>query len=537
MNNRSLFVYLNNGDIVQINRICIGFRKVERYIANKLKFPLSWLSKWDAINENEKKEILENLSKKSIALNSDEHRRPFCLEDQLVFFKVRKIAETKIGNVFNTMDMSVLRMFYSVYKINKFEEKSISHIKKLYMTILKNCCDYNIKYDTFGTLYHYCRPMFQETLEFINTAEHDDVIKFLQVLEILKDDDRSLFIYKVVKNNDTEFLIKIWIEKIGRLNFDSMGVYEKFIYKFGRAPKIIDKIEQYDKCGIIDANKVLANFKPKKVARLLNNYSIYATIRILDNPEFDGLQDFVFSYPKILEDKVFVSWIKKHKKTKKEYILKIYENYDATYDAICNDASLREVMTIIKKSKGVEECKRIKRKYINFDIAKMVCNIKKTNVTYKNQKAYILDADDPKQVMLGYYTSCCQHLGGAGESAMMYGLLAQNAGFWAIEEKDKIVAQAEIWTGLLDGKEVLVFDNIELANDRDFNLVRKTLEKWLESSSYKNIIMGTGYNVMSHGYDEVEGNLVQPMCNEVPSPYTDTGVCVWLKKGGEVQYV
>ena len=34
VNNRNLFVYLNNGDIVQIDRICVALRKVARYITN-----------------------------------------------------------------------------------------------------------------------------------------------------------------------------------------------------------------------------------------------------------------------------------------------------------------------------------------------------------------------------------------------------------------------------------------------------------------------------------------------------------------------
>ena len=106
-----------------------------------------------------------------------------------------------------------------------------------------------------------------------------------------------------------------------------------------------------------------------------------------------------------------------------------------------------------------------------------------------------------------------QHLGGAGESAMMYGLLAKNGGFWAIEKKGKIIAQAEIWTGVIDEREeVLVFDNIELADDRDFNLIREVLEKWLENSPYKNIVMGTGYNVLTYGYKDVKEDIKILQC-------------------------
>ena len=216
-------------------------------------------------------------------------------------------------------------------------------------------------------------------------------------------------------------------------------------------------------------------------------------------------------------------------------LIDVIENFDCICRFVdIKSATLNEIKKILLEMESLKEFEKVQKKY-NF--SELKCSIENTEVQNGDQLAFILDANSPKQATLGYDTHCCQRLGGAGESAMMYGMLAENAGFWAIEQKNKIVAQAEIWTGLLDGKEVLVFDNIELANDRDFNLIRKTLEKWLENSSYKNIIMGTGYNVLSHGYDFVKSNLVQPKCDLVPNPYTDAKECVWLKKEGEVQYV
>lgn len=105
--------------------------------------------------------------------------------------------------------------------------------------------------------------------------------------------------------------------------------------------------------------------------------------------------------------------------------------------------------------------------------------------------------------MIGYDTNCCQHLRGAGETAMIYGLANPDAGFFVIEDKTsgKILAQAEAWQTADGGK--LVFDNIEFADDRQIDQFAPVLAKWCEEAPYPDVLMGNGYNEMEMVNDNI----------------------------------
>ena len=90
--------------------------------------------------------------------------------------------------------------------------------------------------------------------------------------------------------------------------------------------------------------------------------------------------------------------------------------------------------------------------------------------------AYIMDGQDPRQVMLGYDTNCCQHLNGAGETAMMYGLANPDAGFFVIEDKEtgKILAQAETWECAPEYRSVRTEEiNLQTVFNDDINLANQ----------------------------------------------------------------
>ena len=198
-------------------------------------------------------------------------------------------------------------------------------------------------------------------------------------------------------------------------------------------------------------------------------------------------------------------------------------------------------------SRNEAEMLRIEESYpLDFEFSKAKFELPTLEVEEDNQKAFILEAGDYRMATLGYDTHCCQHLDAAGETAMMYGLMAPRAGFWAIEKNNRIIAQAEVWEGNIvnneyeDAGKVFVFDNIELANDRDVSLIIPILRKWCEQYPYEDIAMGKGYNEVNIGeyIDEDCGYIQQPVCDCIPDPYTDAGVGnkVWLKKGGEVTF-
>ena len=188
-------------------------------------------------------------------------------------------------------------------------------------------------------------------------------------------------------------------------------------------------------------------------------------------------------------------WIANHPNTNIEFLEKVYKNAE---DLILNDrVSIDNIEAQFSNQEALSEVKKIEKAYkkCGFKLENCVCELKKSTTLTERYKAEILEGDDPRQVMLGYDTDCCQHLEEAGESAMMHGLLHPKAGFWVVTKRDsnKVVAEAEVWE--LD-KDTLVFDNIEFANDAEIDQYKEIIGKWILESPYKNIIMGCGYNAL-----------------------------------------
>ena len=163
---------------------------------------------------------------------------------------------------------------------------------------------------------------------------------------------------------------------------------------------------------------------------------------------------------------------------------------------ITPEMSTAEVRSLIINYQGIDEMKNIEAEYSDFDFNEAVFDLKFCDVELGNLHAGIMKPGDTRMAILGQATDCCQHLGSAGESAMMYGLVYEHAGFWIIEDKNKhkILAQAEIWE---KDPNTLIFDNIEFADDRDVSQFSELIGLWAEKSQYENIYMGTGYNELA----------------------------------------
>lgn len=574
-----LFIYHKNGNISQINESVYGIEEVEKKLSNMIGIPYKWFDSYVYATENEREFMKKKVEKGEYIYNIGRDKESiwqFSYEDNKIFWEMQKAGFVQSAGGISEQKMDELKLLFYVFKkdknaVNDIQLKNWYHLQSFSRN--GHPCQ---NAEDLGQLYYYSRPLFEEALRFFGRNRANIEI-CCYILNRLFEEDKTRFIKKCCqeykkyeitivfhalkrleyKNNFKKILFNVesldsilkeakWRhatnidmtckDKSWYHNEKKRDLLEKeFLEKFNRVPKLIEEI-----CCFNEDEKMVEKFSPKTFARLLNEYSVYGATKIIGNPKLEGLPEVLFQYSEIiLKDNKIFSWLIKHKKTNVSTLIDVCKYYDFIKERINEDSTLKEVLSILQENKAFEECNKIKRYYTAFNITEVACDIEKTDVTYKNQKAFILDANDPRQVMLGYDTHCCQHLGGAGESAMMYGLLAKNAGFWAIEKKGKIIAQAEIWTGVIDKKEeVLVFDNIELSDDRDFELIREVLEKWLESSPYKNIVMGTGYNVLTYGYKEVKEDIIQPYCEELyGQPYTDTDTCVWLKKGGEVQYV
>ena len=316
-----------------------------------------------------------------------------------------------------------------------------------------------------------------------------------------------------------------------------------FLKNFGRIPGICSNIQavcehivEYDAWGKDVWDKMVERFDVKMCKKLLKCYSPETTAKIL---YYD--KRFVnVTLEKGIVSKLFdnyskkkANWIYKNQKVNIDLINEVISGhhiYDLTQD-------LNSIKQQVKMHEALTEAQRFELKY-NFNINKdYKCLITQNEIWHNTQHAFLIE--DERIVMLGKYTSCCQRMGEAGETAMAYGIICKTAGFWVIEERNHIIAQAEIWLGQLNGKEVLVFDNIETANCRQLSKIVGTLKQWCQESLYPNIIMGIGYNDICDFSDfkMASGTLVQPECISVPHPYTDTkNGCVWLKRNGHLSF-
>lgn len=540
------------------------------------KVPKSWKDKWFDLSP-EKKSIYRDRYEKGDYVYVSDNRGGLEINEAFWFLKDEGLEYFSDPNYINE---DFILYYYEIY--NKNKNADIESARDWWSglqdwTYFTDRCKVDPK--GLGRLYTICFKIdIEKCLSYFKKLYIDELNCIVKILKFIRDEDINIFIeslindaidifdisivinifeknwkgksnpvslkglFSIIKqakwahhiNNESIIENKVWYSKECHIK---EKMEELFLDKFGRCPKIIDSIYIFSIVNNINYREIVDRFNVKSIKKLIDQYGVSIALYInYLRPELNGLdKEMIDSIKSRNLSNDSIQWILNHKKTSRELLLEIIRNMKWISKVVdIKSATLDEIKKALNEKRSLKEYIKIKEKYL---FSELQCSIKNTEVQNENQFAFILDANSPKQTTLGYDTHCCQRLGGAGESAMMYGMLAENAGFWAIEQKHKVVAQAEIWLGLLDNKEVLVFDNIELANNRDFNLIRRTLEKWLEASPYQNIIMGTGCNELSDEYCIVKGTLVQPKCDLVPNPYTDAKECVWLKRGGEVQYV
>ena len=242
------------------------------------------------------------------------------------------------------------------------------------------------------------------------------------------------------------------------------------------------------------------------------------------------------------------AWIADHPDVSASLVHDIVKYRDQV--CITKDMNVTAVQEQLSINQARMEVANIEHQYQGFHLSECICNLPKTEVTLGRYKAYIMEGDDPRQVMLGYDTDCCQHYDGAGESAMMYGLINPDAGFFVIEDTKtgRILAQAETWQDT-DGRR-LVFDNIEFADDRQVSQFAPVLSRWCTASPYPDILMGNGYNKLTDDRIRTTEGIEPPMKDayytileqeedynyDEPDPYTDAdNSCSLLKKDGCVE--
>ena len=244
-------------------------------------------------------------------------------------------------------------------------------------------------------------------------------------------------------------------------------------------------------------------------------------------------------------------WMIKNKKASTKLLTKAMAMAEILPENVM-DMSIAEVRQFLVNSKGMHEIKRAEEEW---DFKFNECKFELPQLAIENKKyiAKLLEAGDYSMATIGYDTNCCQHMGSAGETSMIYGITAPKAGFWVSKKNNieaEIEAQAMVWEGKLkakseednslDRKPVFVFDNIEYANDGDINKIYELLKEWVKNYPYDNIVMGVGYNQTRHlnlfTKCEYKLRMLKSPTIKRKDVYTDANKSVWLKKNGKLMF-
>lgn len=314
---------------------------------------------------------------------------------------------------------------------------------------------------------------------------------------------------------------------------ETVKLSEVFKAKFGRAPKVINEIALAQKILNLVTEDIVNNFSVegfKKALQKSNNNAFIAIVALLGaGKDLLHKLPIATSYEMELAPLTIRNWIRKHPDS-----FELLPRLKGMETDIEEDMSVSEVKELLVTKRARNDLKKIEGNY-DFIFTDCKCEIKQTEVKFNCLTSHLLAPSDLRQITVGYDTYCCQHYGGAGETAMMYGLMCPTAGFWVIENsKGAVKAQAEVW--LTEDKSTFVFDNIEFANDRDVSDYEDVIKAWVKACSYPNVVLGMGYTEIKLPCPKCE-QPDQPMCGELRrNPYTDTHSCVCLKKDGELTW-
>ena len=353
------------------------------------------------------------------------------------------------------------------------------------------------------------------------SLDYDDLSKFLTDFR----SQNSVYSLTEIVSLDTfKEQANKYIEENTRNNPAFKELEDKFKEKFnGHTPRIMDSIAYASIHNNVSPDKIIDNFDYKRVSSFVNNNipQIYGITLMANLSKNDFDKAIKNQYVKEISDLLSVNdenrnkavntaqWIINHPDANVRTVEDLVKAY--TNISITKDTPTRVLMDKIEKSKSAFEIINIENKYDKFRFADVKCNLDRNEVDLGKYKAYIMDAKDPQQVMLGYLTNCCQHLGGAGETAMMYGLINPDAGFLVIEDKEtgKIMAQAEVWE-TDNFKMENVTSNERIANMLDTAVSNGyiKLEDITKCFTEENYVEGVG-TVYSDNLDDVNSLVVK----------------------------
>ena len=387
------------------------------------------------------------------------------------------------------------------------------------VTIIQEDLSQSFQMD-FNTAKHLLSSKGAKGISFERMVEIASMIKEKKI-RLNEFNTKAILKAEIGKTKNTEELLENY-RKIGTtkcLLFGSDWTKEAIVEQFnaipkyrGRVPQILDSMASASDTYRLSPEEIVQKFDLQLVKDLktlglpeANIVLLYTKIqkhdieRMMNNPA--RLEKIVNLLSKGIlkdEDKLIhaAKWVSKHPETEEDLLELVLDN--PTMFKINEESSVEKVRVQSGTLDALSEIKKIEKAYKKpkFKFSECQCNLRFSEASTNRYVSYILKGDDPRQVMLGYETHCCQVLGDAGETAMLHGLLNPKAGFWGVFDKDteKLRCQAEIWEF---DEDTLVFDNIEFADDTELSRYQEIIGEWLVSSPYKNICMGLGWNSMA----------------------------------------
>lgn len=122
----------------------------------------------------------------------------------------------------------------------------------------------------------------------------------------------------------------------------------------------------------------------------------------------------------------------------------------------------------------------------------------------KGYRFEVLGKDDPRGFTIGEDTGCCMTIHGASNSCIKAGYKERNAGFVAMYAPDGRLAAQSFWYVNPSHPHVLVMDNIEANEGRDFSKVLKVYKQALQTYLVEKKELGITRVHIGTGYTQVD---------------------------------
>jgi len=158
---------------------------------------------------------------------------------------------------------------------------------------------------------------------------------------------------------------------------------------------------------------------------------------------------------------------------------------------------------------GVRDPNQLSRLFKLFEEnKKKECNIPSFSGKVGTYSYEFISKDDPRGLVLGYATDCCQVIGGQGQACLETGYRDKDSSFFLVEKNGHIYAQSWIWQKDTAKGLSLCFDSVEVLG-KNLEKSKDVLACYVEASkklvdehNYKFVYAGADGNTMPKGLEK-----------------------------------